>query len=76
MFHRDRFDYDQHDLGKAWKEGFGVWLYERVVRHTAIDILRAYHNVDEKFGFDMIPYGYGQIHLKNPHMVPDWNQPH
>jgi hypothetical protein len=64
----DRFDYEQHDLGKAWKEGTGTWMYEFFIRHPSISILQTIHNVDNSFGFDLRPYGYGQIHKERPQM--------
>ena len=57
----DRFDYEQHDLGKAWKEGAGTWTYEFIVRHPSIWFLQTIHSVDDKWGFDMRPYGYGKV---------------
>lgn len=57
----DRFDYDQHDLGKAWKEGAGTWGYEFFIRHPSISILQTVYGVDGKFGFPMYPYGYAQL---------------
>ncbi|WP_344980130.1 RHS repeat-associated core domain-containing protein, partial [Compostibacter hankyongensis] len=58
----DRFDYDQHDLKKAWHEGLGTWTYEFFIRHPFIKTLRDIHGINSQYGFDMIPYGYG--HLK------------
>ena len=57
----DIFDYDQHSLSKAWKEGAGTWIYEFFVRHPSISILQTIHGVDDKFGFPLRPYGYGQL---------------
>lgn len=57
----DRFDYEQHDLGKAWKQGLGIFLYETIIRYPSIFVLQKYHGVDDKFGFDLRPYGYGQV---------------
>ncbi|WP_321425139.1 DUF6443 domain-containing protein [uncultured Bacteroides sp.] len=59
--HADIFDYDQHSLSKAWKEGAGTWTYEFFIRHPFISILQTVHGVDNKFGFPLRPYGYGQL---------------
>ena len=57
----DDFDYRQHDLGKAWDEGVGTFLYESLVRHPAIGVLQKLHRIDNDFGFTMHPYGLARI---------------
>ena len=58
---RDIFDYDQHSLSKAWKEGAGTWAYEFLIRHPSISMLQTFHGINDSYGFGLIPYGYGQL---------------
>jgi RHS repeat-associated protein len=73
ILHADIFDYDQHSLSKAWKEGAGTWTYEFFVRHPAISILQTVHGVDDKFGFPLIPYGYGQLKTEPSFLMKIFN---
>jgi len=66
----DEFDYRQHDLGKAWNEGFGTFMYETLIRYPAIGLLQMVHGVDNNFGFMMHPYGKAKLHKKVPYTGP------
>jgi len=66
----DRFDYDYHNLGNAWDEGFGSFLYEAIIRTPAIFTLRQYHGINGSLGFDMYPYGYTKAKVKVPYTGP------
>ena len=59
----DRFDYDQHDLKEMRKLGKSVYVYE-VFRSVCISALQLFHGVDDKFGFDMYPYGYAKAKIR------------
>ncbi len=59
----DRFDYELHDLVDAWRAGFGTFTYEVMIRYPQIYLLQKAHGIDEHYGFDLRPYGYGQVNL-------------
>ena len=67
---KDRFDYDYHNLGDAWDEGIGTFLYETIIRSPSIFTLRQYHSIDGSFGFDMYPYGYTKAKVRVPYTGP------
>lgn len=57
----DEFDFRQHNLGDAWNEGIGVFLYESLIRVPAIGVLQTFHGVGNDYGFTMFPYGQAQL---------------
>jgi len=58
---KDSFDYRQHDLKDIIKDGPKTIAYEFLIRIPAISTLQVIHNVNNRFGFDLNPYGYGQL---------------